>query len=237
MAGVRRRRHSVASRSPGLGGARVYPTEEINIAAGYDVRVWLRDGLVDYVAPLVYAHNLLDADMPIEWLVEAAHAAGADGAFDRIAGDGLGHGPRGACGGRRAWARGSCTHSPWCSRQSVQRCAPTAVDTGALIKPGPSRGRDDLCAVRSSSACGRGARPAPWRRPAKRAATRLAKRTARWRHGAEIELIEYTLPDLKCLQVGEVGSERVEAVVALLFFRPVAFQAVLSQKRLVRIQW
>ena len=63
--------------APGVVGARVYPTEEINLAAGYDVRAWLRDGLVDYVAPLVYAHNLLDADMPIEWLVEAAHAAGA----------------------------------------------------------------------------------------------------------------------------------------------------------------
>ena len=62
---------------PGVVGARVYPTEKINLAAGYDVRTWLRDGLVDYVAPLVYAHNLLDADMPIEWLVEAAHAADA----------------------------------------------------------------------------------------------------------------------------------------------------------------
>jgi hypothetical protein len=72
-AGVIRQR----SGAPGVVGARVYPTEEINLAAGYDVRVWLRDGLVDYVAPLVYAHNLLDADMPIEWLVEAAHAAGA----------------------------------------------------------------------------------------------------------------------------------------------------------------
>ena len=61
---------------PGTVGARVYPTEQINIAAGYDVRAWFRDGLVDYVAPLVYAHNLLDADMPIEWLVEAAHEAG-----------------------------------------------------------------------------------------------------------------------------------------------------------------
>lgn len=57
----------------GVIGARVYPTEQINKDAGYDVRAWLKNGLVDYVAPLVYAHNLLDADMPIEWLIEAAH--------------------------------------------------------------------------------------------------------------------------------------------------------------------
>ena len=63
--------------SAGTIGARVYPTEQINRDAGYDVRAWLQDGLVDYVAPLVYAHNLLDADMPIEWLIEAAHDAGA----------------------------------------------------------------------------------------------------------------------------------------------------------------
>ena len=61
---------------PGTVGVRVYPTEQINTAAGYDIRGWLKDRLVDYVAPLVYAHNLLDADMPIEWLVEAAHEAG-----------------------------------------------------------------------------------------------------------------------------------------------------------------
>ena len=61
----------------GVIGARVYPTEQINLDAGYDVRAWLKDGLVDYVAPLVYAHNLLDADMPIEWLIDAAHDADA----------------------------------------------------------------------------------------------------------------------------------------------------------------
>jgi hypothetical protein len=61
----------------GTVGARVYPLERINTEAGLDVRTWLKEGLVDYLSPLVYAHNLLDQDMPIEWLVEAAHEAEA----------------------------------------------------------------------------------------------------------------------------------------------------------------
>ncbi|MBM3933623.1 MAG: hypothetical protein FJ319_04885 [SAR202 cluster bacterium] len=54
-------------------GVRVYPTEEINLAHGVDIRTWLKEGLVDYLSPLVYAHNRIDADTPVEWLVELAH--------------------------------------------------------------------------------------------------------------------------------------------------------------------
>ena len=38
-----------------LVGARVYPTEEINLSQGMDVRQWLRDGLLDFVIPNMYA--------------------------------------------------------------------------------------------------------------------------------------------------------------------------------------
>ena len=54
-------------------GARVYPTLEANEAAGLDVTTWLNERLVDFVVPMVYGHNVVDADMPIEWLLEAAH--------------------------------------------------------------------------------------------------------------------------------------------------------------------
>lgn len=57
-------------------GARVYPTEEINTRVGYDVRTWIEEGLVDYVTPMVYAHFVVDSNMPIDWLVEAANGAG-----------------------------------------------------------------------------------------------------------------------------------------------------------------
>ena len=57
---------------PGLVGARVYPTEELNAKVGLDVRTWLKEELVDFVVPLVYAQFILDANQPIGWLVEAA---------------------------------------------------------------------------------------------------------------------------------------------------------------------
>lgn len=56
-------------------GARVYPTEEINLSVGVDVRTMLKERLVDFVVPMVYGHQVLDPGMPIEWLVEAAHAS------------------------------------------------------------------------------------------------------------------------------------------------------------------
>ncbi len=61
------------SGEPGQIGARVYPTEAINLAAGLDVRAMLSEGLLDYVVPLVYGSDL-DMNMPIDWLIELAHA-------------------------------------------------------------------------------------------------------------------------------------------------------------------
>ena len=56
-------------------GARVYPTEEINLSVGVDVRTMLKERLVDFVVPMVYGHHLLDPGMPIDWLIDAAHAS------------------------------------------------------------------------------------------------------------------------------------------------------------------
>ena len=60
---------------PGVVGARVLPTEEMCLNAGLDVRAWLREGLVDFVVPLWYQTFTLDPNMPVEWIVEAAHDA------------------------------------------------------------------------------------------------------------------------------------------------------------------
>ena len=60
---------------PALVGVRVFPVEAMNARFGLDVRTWLKEGLVDYVAPLLYGYMVLDPDLPIEWLVEAAHEA------------------------------------------------------------------------------------------------------------------------------------------------------------------
>jgi hypothetical protein len=62
--------------TPGQVGARVYPTEEANTMMGFDVRTWISEGLVDYVTPMVYSHNVVDSNMPIEWLVEATEGTG-----------------------------------------------------------------------------------------------------------------------------------------------------------------
>ena len=62
---------------PGLVGARVYPTEESNLRVGQDVRTWLKEGLVDFVVPMVYGANIVDSNMPIEWLVELGNEADA----------------------------------------------------------------------------------------------------------------------------------------------------------------
>lgn len=61
-----------------LVGARVFPTVEMNVALGLDVPTWLSEKLIDYVAPLYYGYFLLDADLPFESLVTAAHASGAE---------------------------------------------------------------------------------------------------------------------------------------------------------------
>lgn len=54
-------------------GVRVYPAEELNLKSGLEVRNWLQEGLVDYVAPLLYLSMVLDADLPVGWLIEGAH--------------------------------------------------------------------------------------------------------------------------------------------------------------------
>ena len=56
-------------------GAKVFPTEEMNLDRGIDVRSWLDQGLLDYVTPAVFYYPLdLDPDLPLDWVVEAAHA-------------------------------------------------------------------------------------------------------------------------------------------------------------------
>lgn len=55
-------------------GARVYPTREMNVHYGYDVDTWLKDGLVDFVVPMLYGETLLNIDPPIEDLIATAHA-------------------------------------------------------------------------------------------------------------------------------------------------------------------
>lgn len=57
----------------GIVGARIYPTEKVNPGAGMDVTTWLREGLIDYVAPNVRDTQVLHQNMDIDWLIEAAH--------------------------------------------------------------------------------------------------------------------------------------------------------------------
>ena len=54
-------------------GARIYPTREANEKVGLDVVTWLEERLIDFVVPMVYGHNVVDADMPIDWLIDTAH--------------------------------------------------------------------------------------------------------------------------------------------------------------------
>ncbi len=56
----------------GVVGARIYPTEAMNQRAGYDVRKWIDEGYVDYVVPMMYTYFLLDQNMPIDWVLDAA---------------------------------------------------------------------------------------------------------------------------------------------------------------------
>ena len=58
-------------------GVRVLPTEEMNLAQGLDVRGWFERGLLDFAVPMRYAYMILDPDIPIDWLIEAAHGADA----------------------------------------------------------------------------------------------------------------------------------------------------------------
>ena len=54
-------------------GMRVPCIEEVCEAQGFDVRAWLKEGLVDYISPMMYANLRLDSQMPMEWTIEAAH--------------------------------------------------------------------------------------------------------------------------------------------------------------------
>ena len=73
---VRRVRQRTQAREGGacLMGARVYVTAEHNERAGLEIQRWLEEGLVDFVIPIAYGFMTLDADMPIDWLVQAATA-------------------------------------------------------------------------------------------------------------------------------------------------------------------
>ena len=55
---------------PKILGARIYPTEKLNLSAGIDVKKMISEGLLDYVTPMIYAYNVLDSNMPIEWLID-----------------------------------------------------------------------------------------------------------------------------------------------------------------------
>jgi hypothetical protein len=63
------------SGEPGLVGARVYPTVELNGQAGLDIQSWLNAGYLDFVIPMSYTCFVVDAQMPIDWIIEAAHEA------------------------------------------------------------------------------------------------------------------------------------------------------------------
>ena len=63
--------------APGVVGARVYPTEQMNLDKGLDPRTWLKEGFVDFVVPVLYQTLLLDPDMPIDWAIGAAHESDA----------------------------------------------------------------------------------------------------------------------------------------------------------------
>jgi hypothetical protein len=56
-------------------GARILPHEAMNSERGLDVRDWLERGLLDFVVPVCYHPSVLDQDLPLDWIVEAAHAS------------------------------------------------------------------------------------------------------------------------------------------------------------------
>ncbi len=63
------------SSNPGFVGARVLPTEQMNLDQGLDVRTWLKEGLLDFVVPIRYGYMILDPNLPMDWLIDAAHDA------------------------------------------------------------------------------------------------------------------------------------------------------------------
>ena len=68
------RRISETARNAGKQvGIRAPCIEAVCAAQGFDVRTWLKEGLVDYVVPMMYANLRLDSQMPVDWAIEAAH--------------------------------------------------------------------------------------------------------------------------------------------------------------------
>ncbi|MDB4736054.1 hypothetical protein OAF39_03490, partial [Akkermansiaceae bacterium] len=55
-------------------------------------------------------------------------------------------------------------------------------------------------------------------------------------HFAEVELIQNALPKFQRLQVGEIILQKVEAIVAFLFFGAVALDAVFLQEGAESVQ-
>ena len=54
-------------------GARVYPGEQMNLDAGYDVRAWLAEGLLDYISP----QDSMYADFSVPYAEWAALTRGS----------------------------------------------------------------------------------------------------------------------------------------------------------------
>ncbi len=59
-------------------GVRVLPTLSGNLAVGLDVPAWVKEGLLDFVAPNIYLDRQIDADFPFEWLVDLARGTGCE---------------------------------------------------------------------------------------------------------------------------------------------------------------
>ena len=57
----------------GVLGARVYPTQQVNLGAGLDIQTWLQERSVDYLAPTIRGSQVLHQNMDIDWLIETAH--------------------------------------------------------------------------------------------------------------------------------------------------------------------
>lgn len=58
-------------------GARILPHEAMNEERGLAVRDWLARGHLDFAVPLCYYPSVLDPDLPLDWIIEAAHASDA----------------------------------------------------------------------------------------------------------------------------------------------------------------
>ena len=55
-------------------GARILPHRAMNDERGLEIHTWLEKGMLDFAVPMCYQPSLLDPDLPLDWIVEAAHA-------------------------------------------------------------------------------------------------------------------------------------------------------------------